>query len=322
MGANGANWDAPTERLSGDVRLAGGHDAPVGLRGAEDVYVGTGGVDGVLRTADAEYVFTDVAPGADGDGESVATDVTGDIEDGYVEDADGDVVVRNVEDVFVEYGAAEAVSDVGAEQVFYDDSAAPTKSPEDYEVRVTGWNHSREARDPRDGVSVRGANNEVTIREASHDTTVYVTGWGNEVRVEGRGAGVTVFFVGRDNTVSVGPYLSATTAAESGFDNVVDVDALPPEAVIQTSKDEAFADATIGRHKVTWQEPADGKDWCPNCGSDADEVVARRQKDAFFLLGTPVRTYDDGGASYECEQCSPHAVDPTLSEDERKDALR
>lgn len=314
--------DATTD-LSGDVRLTGRHDPPVRLRETEDVYVGTGAVDGTLRLDDVEYVFTDVATGDSEDDVTAATELTGDLEDGYVEDVDGDVVLTGAEDVFVEHDAAETVDDIGAEQVFRDDAAAPTKPPDDYEVRVTGWDHAREARDPRDGVSVRGAKNEIAIREASHDLTVYVTGWDNEIRVEGRDADVTVFFVGRDNHVSVGPYLSVTTAAESGFDNVVESDPLPPEAVIQTSKDEAFADAFIGRHKVTWQEAAPDRDWCPNCGSDADALIERRQKDAFFIFGVPVRTYDDGGVSYECEQCTPHAVGGvSLPEAERRDVLQ
>ncbi|MFB6152432.1 MAG: hypothetical protein ABEJ40_11565 [Haloarculaceae archaeon] len=325
-----ANWDAPTEDYSGDVRLSGRHEPPVGLRDTEDVFVGPGAVDGTLRLDDAEYAFTDVP--VDGDGEdaaersagdvSVGTAVVGD-EDGYVEDVDGDVVLRGVEDVFVAAGAAGALDATGAEQVFHDGAATPTDSPAAYDVTLTGWNHSREARDPRDGVSIRGAKNEVRVTEASHDLTVYVVGWDNEVRIEGRDADVTVFFVGRDNRVTVGPYLSVTKAAESGFDNAVEAEPLPPEAVIQTSKDEAFADATIGRHKVTWQEPAKDKDWCPNCGTEADAIVERRQKDAFFLFRVPVRTYDDGGVSYECEECSPHAVgDVALSEAERESALR
>ena len=320
------NWDAPTEEYSGDVRLAGSHETPVGLRGAGDVFVGADGVDGTLRIHDAEYVFTDVAANGEADDESVASVVTGSLEDGYVEDADGDVAVADVEDVFVEYGGADALDATGAEQVFYDDTAAPTGSPDDYEVTVTGWNHSREARDPRDGVSVRGAKNEVSVSGARHDLTVYVTGWENEVRIEGRDMDVTVYFVGRDNRVSVGPYVSVTTGAESGFDNVVESDPLPPEAVIQTSKDEAFSDAFVGRHRVTWQEPAADKEWCPNCGESADAIIERRQTDAFFLFKVPVRTYDDGGTAYECENCSPHAVGRVgrvgLSEDERKDALR
>ena len=325
------SWDAQTERYSGDVRLAGSHETPVGLRGAEDVFVGPQSVDGTLRLADAEYVFTDVAANggdaenadATGDRPAVATEVTGDLEDGYVEDVSGDVVVSGVGDTFVAADAATTLDPAGAEQVFHDDAATPTGSPEGYDVTVTGWQHSRDARDPRDGVSIRGAKNEVSVTEAKHDLTIYVVGWENEVRIEGRGIDATVFFVGRDNRVSVSPYVSVTTAAESGFDNVVESDPVPPEAVIQTSKDEAHSGKIFGRHRLTWQEPAPDKDWCPNCGENADAVIARRQKDAFFLLGATVRTYDEGGVSYECERCSRHvAGDVALSEDERTDALR
>ncbi|WP_459191250.1 hypothetical protein [Halosimplex sp. J119] len=319
-------FDADTERYAGDVRLAGSHDPPVALRGAEDVFVGPESVDGTLRLADAEYVFTDVpAPsgGASPDTPAVATEVTGDLEDGYVEDVAGDVVVSDVDDVFVAAGAADALNPAGAEQVFHDGAGTPTDSPDGYDVTVTGWNHSRDARDPRDGVAVRGAKNTVEVGEGKHDLTVYVVGWDNEVRIEGRDVDATVYFVGRDNRVSVGPYVSVTTAAESGFDNAVDSDPIPPEAVIETSKDEAHGEATFGRHRITWQEPAPDKDWCPHCGENADAVVARRQKDAFFLFGSAIRTYDSGGVSYECERCSRHiAGEVALSEEERKDALR
>ncbi|MFC7078633.1 hypothetical protein [Haloarcula halophila] len=317
------DWNAPTDEFSGDVRLQH-REETIGLRGAEDVYVRGDAVDGELAFLDAEYVFTDVAVEGSPSlgGSDVDTAVTGNLEDGYVDDVTDDVVITEIEDAFVQYGGAEQVTAGGVEQVFHDDSAAPTKAPEQYEVTVNGWNHTKEATDPRDGVSVVGAKNEVTIREATHDLTVYVVGWDNEVRIEGRNADVTVFFVGRDNTVSVGPYLSQSLAAESGFDNAVDADPLPPEAVIQTSKSEAHSDAVFGRHKLTWQEPATDKDWCPNCGSNADAVIERKQRDALFLLKVPVRTYDDGGISYECEHCSHHAPGHvSLSEDERRDAL-
>jgi hypothetical protein len=319
----GDDWSAPTDEFSGDVRLQH-RDETIGLRGAEDVYVSGDAVDGELAFLDAEYVFTDV--GVEGspsvDGSDVETTVSGDLEDGYVDDVADDVVITGIEDAFVQYGGAESVTAGGVEQVFHDDSAAPTKPPDQYEVTVDGWNHSREATDPRDGVSVVGAKNEVTVTEARHDLTVYVVGWDNEVRIEGRDADVTVFFVGRDNTVSTGPYLSQSLAAESGFDNTVDADPLPPEAVIQTSKSEAHSDAVLGRHKLTWQEPAPDKEWCPNCGTSADAVIARKQRDALFLFKIPVRTYDDGGVSYECEHCSRHAPDHvSLSEAERRDAL-
>lgn len=314
-------WDTDPERLTGDVRLDGYRET-VGLSDVEDVFVHGGAVDGELAVADGEYVFTDVPTSDDSasDERSVETAIAGE-EDGYVRDAEN-VVLRNVEDVFVHNDGANTLTADGAEQVFRDGDATPTKPPEEYEVTVSGWDHTREARDPRDGVAVLGARNEVTLTQVSHDATVYVVGYENEVTVEGKRADVTVFFVGRDNTVTVGPFCSATTAAESGFDNQVNREPVPPSAVIQTNKEQAHADATFGRHRLTWQEPVSGKDWCPNCGADADAVIRRRQRDAFFLFGTPIRTYDDGGESFECEECSTHVGSVSLSEDERRDALQ
>lgn len=306
--------------FTGDVRIDGGETAPVELRGAEDVYVSAEAVDGALTIHDPEYVYTDVPTGDERvDADAVETVLTGDLEDGYVDDAEGDVRVTGAEDVFVEHGAAETLSTVGAEQVFYDDAAAPTRSPEDYEVSVSGWEQTREVRDPRDGVSVRGARNELTITDARHDLTVYVAGWGNEVRIEGQAVEVTVYFVGRDNRVSVGPYVTATTGSESGADNDLESDPLPPEALIEQTESEAYRDAFVGRHKVTYQEPAPDKDWCPNCGESADAVISRHQRDAFFLFGKPIRTYDSGDAAFECEHCTPLAIGTVeLTPEERK----
>ena len=317
------DWNAPTDRYSGDVRLSGIEQTPAGLRGAEDVFVGADSVEGTLYVEDAEYVFTDVPTIETTAGEpTVQQSIAGDLEDGYVEDVSGDVVVRDVEDVFVAHGATDELDAAGAEQVFHDDSATPSAGPDGFDVTLTGWDHSRETRDPRGGVLIRGAKNEVQVRETTQDVTVYVVGWDNEVHIEGTHAEVSVFFVGRDNRVHVGPYLSASTAAESGYDNRIEADPIPPEAVIETSKSEAFGDATFGRHKLIWQEPTD-KDWCPNCGGEADAVVARRQKDALFLFGVAIRSYDEGGISYECEQCCPHAVGPTaLAEETRRNVLR
>jgi hypothetical protein len=316
------DWNVPTEEFSGDVRLRDRQE-DVGLRSGEDVYVRTGAVEGTLSVVDAEYVYTDLpaAGTAQVDGSTLDAAVAAG-EDGYVDDVSGDVAVAGGEDVFVQYGAATTLETAGVERVFHDETAAPTRSAEDYDASVNGWNQSREVSDPRAGVSVVGANNEVTVRAVTHDVVVYVTGWGNEVRLEGKNADVTVYFVGRDNRVAVGPYLSVTTAAESGADNATEADPLPPEALVQTSKSDAFADAFVGRHKVTWQEPATDKDWCPNCGADADAVVVRRQRDATFLFSVPVVTHEDGGVSYECEECTPHPVgDVRLTEAERRSSF-
>ncbi|WP_254521980.1 hypothetical protein [Natrinema caseinilyticum] len=315
--------DAVRREVSGDVRVGGSETAPVELRGAEDVYVRAESVAGKLTIFDPEHVFTDVPPGAEpADSDGVRTVLTGDLDDGYVDAADGDVFVTDAEDVFVEHGAVETVSAVGAEQVFHDDAASPTRSPDDYEISVSGWQRNRSVRDPRGGVSVRGATNELTVTDARHDLTVYVAGWGNEVRIEGQAVEVTVYFVGRDNRVSVGPYVTATTGAESGFDNELESDPLPPEALVERTEAEAYRGAFFGRHKVTYQEPAPGKEWCPNCGETADAVVARKQRDAFFLFGKPVRTYDSGDGAFECEHCTAFAIGPVeLTPAERKRIL-
>lgn len=309
--------------FTGDVRVDGGATEPVELRGAEDVYVSAEAVAGRLTIVDPEHIFTDVpADGEDGDADAVRTVITGDLDDGYVDRVDGDLLITEVEDVYVEHRAAETLSSLGAEGVFYDDAAAPTRSPEDYEVSVSGWNRTREVKDPRDGISVRGGTNELTVRDARHDLTVYIAGWGNEVRIEGQAVEVTVYFVGRENHVSVGPYVTATTGAESGFDNELESDPLPPEALVEQTEDEAYRGAFFGRHKVTYQEPAPEKEWCPNCGESADAVITRKQRDAFFLFGTPIRTYDSGDGAFECEHCTPVAIGPVeLTPDERKRIL-
>lgn len=309
--------------FTGDVRLDGGESTPVELAGAEDVYVSAEAVDGTLTIHDPEYVYTDVPTGTERvDADDVRTEIGGDLEDGYVDRVEGDARIVGAEDVFVEHGAAETLSTVGAEQVFHDDAAAPTRSPEDYEVSVSGWEQSRSVRDPRDGVSVRGARNQVTITDARHDLTVYVTGWDNEVRIEGQAIEVTVYFVGRDNRVSVGPYVTATTGSESGSDNALESDPLPPEALIERTEAEAYQGALFGRHRVTYQEPAPDKEWCPNCGESADAVITRHQRDAFFLFGKPIRTYEHGDGAFECENCTRAAIGPVeLTEEERKRIL-
>lgn len=317
------NQDAVRREFSGDVRVDGAETAPVELEGAEDVYVSAEAVDGTLEIYDPEYVFTDV-PTDDGrvDPESVRTEIGGALEDGYVDRVDGDARITGAEDVFVEHGAAETLSTVGAEQVFHDDAAAPTRSPEDYEVSLSGWEGTRSVRDPRDGVSVRGARNDLTVTDARHDLTVYVAGWGNEVRIEGQAIDVTVYFVGRDNRVSVGPYVTATVGSESGYDNDLESDPLPPEALIERTESEAYSGLWIGRHRVTYQEPAPEKEWCPNCGESADAVITRHQRDAFFLLGKPIRTYEHGDGAFECEHCTPAAIGPVeLTPEERKRIL-
>lgn len=307
-----------TERYSGDVHLQ--RDDSVALRGAEDVYVHPEAVDGRLDVRDPEYVYVDATDHGTASA-SPKTTVTGDLEDGYVESVAGDVAIAEAEDVFVAGDAAEDLAIRGAEQVFQPDGEGV--DPTACDRQVSGWSQDRSFEGGAD-LAVVGAKNcvETTGIDAPDDPTrLYIVGWSNELRLEGRGT-VQIQFVGRDNRVSLGPYLTAERVGTAGHENVIDRDPIPPEALIETSKSDAYGAATLGRHRVTWQEPAPDEDHCPNCGADTETVIARRQRDAYFLFGVPIWTVDDGGRSFECPECSRlGAAGASLSEDERRSLL-
>ncbi|RDI69792.1 hypothetical protein [Halopelagius longus] len=313
-----------TTTYDGDVTLNGSERPPVELLDPADVFVTTNSVGGDFAVRNAEYVFThqsiDVErPDERGDAE---TTIGGSLEDGYVEQVDGDVVVTDAEDVFVAAEAAEGeFSAPGAENVYADD-VSPTASPEEYDVSTVGWRQSATATDPTTGVYAVGMDHEIELTKARRNLELYLVGHGHDVRVEGRDADVTVHFVGYDNTVRVGPYLSADVASETGFDNEIDAAPYPAEDLVEMSRSEAYSNAGFGRRKVTFQEPTDDEEWCPNCGQAADAVIERHQMEAFFLFGYPVWTYDRStNPACECEHCSPNAVHAELSPEERRSVL-
>ncbi|WP_276302452.1 hypothetical protein [Halorussus lipolyticus] len=313
-----------TETYDGDVTLTGHEDAPVALRDPEDVYLRTDSVAGDLEVCNAEYVFTHQSPGggAVGDPETV---VRGDLEDGYAEPdgVTGDAIVADAEDVFVTAGTAGGDLSVVAPENVYSDDVEPPREADDYDVSLTGWKQSGSASDPDAGVRVSGAHHEVTVEKARTDLDVYVVGHDHEIEITGRSASVSVYLLGYDNTVTVGPYLQSEVIADTGFDNEVVEEPYPVEELIETSKSEAFDRAGFGRRKVTYQVPAESDDWCPNCGEPADAIVARHQMEAFFLLGYPVKTYDQStNPAKECEHCSRSAFDASLTERERKNVLK
>lgn len=320
------DWNANTVSYNGDVSLNGGERAPVGVRGAEDVFVGDRSVDGDLQLLDAEYVYT--ATAVDGTTASVdpVTEITGSLEDCYVEPggADGDVAIANVEDVFVGADAASTVDATGAENVFDDAVDADVIRSTSFDVDVSGWKQNTASETVDDGVRVRGARSSITVEAVGREVVVYVVGWENDVRIEGGNVDVDVVVVGRDNTVRAGPYANVTLVAESGHDNDVGSAPYPVKDLIETSKDDAYGLGTFGRQQVTFQEPATDRDTCPNpsCHRTADAIIRRRTLDAFFLFGIPFLTYDSSEGAYECEHCTTNRRgDVSLSRRERRDVL-
>ena len=312
------------ENYSGDVTVHGERDTPVELAGPADVFVKPDSVEDHLQLRDVEYVYSGPPASGDVDPPTPAQRFRGDIEDGYI-DRDGvagSAIVADAADVYVAHDAVEGQIDVdGAEQVFHD-GQTPARAPRAGDTTLTGWQRSRTIDDPQGGVALAGAGHEVTVTDAPDGLTLYLTGYDHEVRLEGGPATVSVHVVGRDNLVSTGPYVEATIESESGYDNAVESDPVPAEAVIETSKSEAFGSVTFGRSRVTYQAPATDEQWCPNCGTDADAIVERHSRDAFFLFGVPLYTFEAGGESYNCEACATYSVGAQLSESERRDVLR
>ncbi|MFH5801480.1 hypothetical protein [Haladaptatus sp. CMAA 1911] len=313
----------PTQTTySGDITLNGSNRPPIELRDPADVFVAGGSVSGDFDVRNAEYVFTHHAVDGDASVTKAETTIRGDIEDGYVERADGDVRITDVEDVFIATNAFEGgFSAPGAENV-YSDEVSLSKSPEEYDVSTLGWRQSGSASDPSVGVYAVGMEHEIEVKGVRTDIELYLVGHNHDVTVTGRSATLTVHFVGYDNTVHIGPYLTADVASEAGFDNEIDAESYPTEDLIEMSRREAYSNAGFGRRKVTFQVPAGDEEWCPNCGEEADAIIERHQMEAFFLFGRPVRTYDQStNPARECEHCSPNAVHAELSPEERRSVL-
>lgn len=321
------DWNTNEVEYSGDVSMTGDEVPPVGIKSPDDVYILPHSIHGDLKVVNAEYVFTDSPAGGVVDDVSPDTEITGSIEDAYYEPGGvvGDAVLLDPEDVYIARHAVEGeLQVVGDEQRFHDNRSSPQFSYDQFDETVVGWQQSVTTRDPRVGAAVSGYDSTLTVEEAEHDLDIYVLGCQNDVRITskvGRELSVDVFFVGHDNSVSVGPYIDCTIVNESGSNNSTSQDQFPVERLISQDKSEAYTNAGLGRNKVTYQKQADtDDDYCPNCGRENVTVIERRQKDAFFVFGSPVYTYDDGGVSYQCEDCSPRGSPKSkLTSEERQD---
>jgi hypothetical protein len=315
----------PTQTYSGDITITGSEDPPIEVTGPEDVFVRMNSIGGNLAVHNAEYVFTHSPLSGSVATDDVETTIRGDLEDGYVQDGaiDGDLLVTDAEDVFIPGSAVDGDFEIsGVENIYKEADIDASSDPDAYDSSTTGWRESATVRDPSTGVYATGAHHTIEIDRTTQDIDVYVVGYDHDVKITGKEAAVSVYFLGYENTITVGPYLSVESVTETGFDNEVVEEPYPAEDLIETSKKEAFASASFGRHKLTYQVPATDEKWCPNCGTAADAVIERRQLDAFFLFSHPIKVYGKSmDPAMECEHCSINAVDSELSERERKDVL-
>jgi hypothetical protein len=316
------NNSSPTT-YSGDITLTGSEESPVEITDPEDVFVRMNAVHANLAVNNAEYVFTHSPLSGDVTVDDVETTISGDLGDGYVQDnsVDGDLLVTDAEDVFIPTDAISSNFEISGVENIYEGSVEVPTDPDAYDSSTTGWEESATVRDPSTGVYVTGAHHTIEINRTTQDIVVYVVGYGHDVTISGKAAAVSVHLLGYENRVTVGPYLSVESVTDTGFDNSVVEEPYPAEDLIETTKKKAFSYASFGRHKLTYQVPAD-EEWCPNCGTAADTIIERHQIDAFFLFSHPIKVYGRSmDPAMECEHCSINAVDSELSEQERKDVL-
>jgi hypothetical protein len=282
-------------------------------------------VNGDLTIQNAEYIFTNEETTGDTDIGSINTNIHGSLDDGYVEPngVDGDLLITDVEDVFIAHNAVSGeINTIGEEQRFTDTSDVEPPSNSVYDSVISGWQQDRTISNPTTGVGVYGCSCDITINDVTDNIHVYVLGWDNTVRINAKQTTVTLHVTGSHNTIEVSPYTDLHIATDSGIENNVSQDTYPVSELIKTDKNEAYNNSFFGRRKITYQEPASDKDVCPNCGAQADAIIERHQEDAFFILSYPVYHFETTSASYECEDCSINAAPKVeLTEDERQDLL-
>lgn len=312
---------------SGDVTLTGDAEPPVKIaheRTLENVYIKPDSIDGDLTIKNAEYIYTNQETGGSTNMGTPNTEISGDLDDGYVEDVEGGLIIDGAEDVFIAHNAVSGtIQSVGEEQQFTDEDDTTPPSLNAFDADITGWQQRETIESPTTGVIVSGWDNSVTITDVTEDIHVYVLGGNNTIDVEGQRATVTLHLTGSGNSVELSPYLDIAVGTDSGIENSVDQTSFPVDDLIETTKNEAYSDVFIGRKKVTYQGPARDKNTCPGCGAEADAVIERHQTDAFFVFGHPVYRFDSGGVSYQCEECSENAMpEVKLTEEERKNLFQ
>lgn len=310
-----------TQTVDGDVTLTDAENTPAKVTKPENVHFLPESVDGDVKLINPEYVFKPSDGTEATTMEDPAVEYTGSVEDSYIETGSvtGDLIVENPEDVFFAHNAVNgSISIVGGEDTFTDPNGNEPNG--DFPHEVGYWGQFNSFENPSDGIRVVGGRNEVTITELRDDVEVYVLGWNNDVAVNSERGTVNIHIVGSHNTVTADEYTELRVQTNAGVENTLTDKQFPTEELIETTKKEAFGDKTFGRHKVTYQKKAVDASYCKSCGEETETIIKRHQKDAFFLFGKPIYTYESTQGSHECVECSDVAdLDAELTEEERKD---
>lgn len=190
------------------------------------------------------------------------------------------------------------------------------------DVVVTGTQAARDVGETAEDVRVEADRSSVACTAAT-DITVAVLGDRNSVTVEGADVAVTLRVDGERNSATVGEAVSLTVRDE-GRGNSVQREQFVKDTgpdLVRTAKDEAYADlGWFGTSIATYQTEATEREYCHNCGRDADAIVYRHEERVLSVFGVTI-TLGERATSDECEHCTEQipADAIELTEAERRD---
>jgi ribosomal protein L34E len=189
-------------------------------------------------------------------------------------------------------------------------------------VTVVGTQKSRSLGDVCGSVAVETTRGSVEFT-ASGDVDLVISGDRNSVAAAGTDATVRLTIEGDRNSVSVARALDLDIVADEGRANSIDrhgEDSTETD-LIRQDRDEAYADLGLFDYTVvSYQTRATEREFCHNCGRDAETIVRRHDEKVLRIFGLTVST-SERTATDECPNCTPYVTDDEveLTESERRD---
>jgi len=192
----------------------------------------------------------------------------------------------------------------------------------DSELRVVGTRKSRSLGDVSGSVTVESEQGSVDFT-ATDDVTLTVGGERNSVTAEGSGATVRLAIEGDRNSVSVARSLDLEIIGDEGVANSIDRhgEAQSGPDLVRTDREEAYTDVGLFDYTVvSYQTNATEREFCHNCGRDAETIIRRHEEKVLSVFGLTV-TVGERTGSDECPECTPHVPDEDveLTESERRE---
>jgi len=193
------------------------------------------------------------------------------------------------------------------------------------ELRVVGTRKSRSLGEVGGTISVESERGSVEFT-ATDDVVLTVGGERNSVTAHGSGSTVRLSIDGDRNSVSIARSLDLEIHDDEGVANSIDrhgEEQSGPE-LVRTDRAEAYADLGLFDYTmVSYQTNATEREFCHNCGRDAETIVRRHEETVLAVFGFTV-TLGERTGSDECPECTPHVPDEDveLSEAERREIFR